>query len=249
MNKFLLWNSEESSIVISNTQKELEISTHKGKIIIKDLKYGETLYSTKNKKYYILPPTNEEINKKIEKTTNIFVIKDITQILGFTSLNKNSTVLEIGSGSGGLTIFLSNFVKKVVSIDINYKNIKNTQRNIKKYSNFTQDIILLLSNEKRYIFKKESFDCIVIDLPEPSTYVELVKDTLKIGGDLIFAVPNVEQVKQAREVFSKNNFVYFRTIETWQRKWVIRPNYSRPHHEMQAHSIFFTFCKKVNNSQ
>jgi len=249
MEKYLLWSSEDSSIIITKTNSDNPlITTHKGKIKITNLTYGEVLYTTKNKKYYILPPTNDEINKRIERTTNTFVIKDLAMILGFTSLNKDSIVLEIGIGSGALSIFLSNFVKKIISIDINYKNIQNSLKNLKKYSSYPKDSILILSNEKQKIFKKNIFDCVIVDLPDPTIYLEIIKDSLKVGGDLIFAVPNIEQVKQAREVFSQNNFVYFRTIETWQRKWIIRPHYSRPHHEMQAHSIFFTFCKKVNKS-
>ncbi len=254
--KFLLWNSEESSILITtgkglssqgkglSSLKDKIIFTHKGKIEIENLEYGDTIFSTQSKKYFVLKPTNEDINSKITRKTNTFVIKDLSMILSYTSVNKFSKVLEIGVGSGACNIFLSNFVNKVVSIDIDINNLRISKENIIKYGN-SRDSFLILSNEKLISFKNESFDCIVIDIPEPEIYVDLCYDVLKFGGDLVFAVPNIEQVKRAREVFSKHKFVYFRTIEVWVRKWLVRPNYSRPHHEMQAHSMFFTFCKKI----
>lgn len=246
MNKYLLWNSNESSILITNKSPKT-IFTHKGKIeITQELQYGNTLTSSKDKKYYILKPTNEDINLKIDRKTNTFTIKDLSTILAFTSINKDSVVLEIGIGSGATTIFLSNFVKKIISIDINIHHIKEAKKNIQKYSIYKNNI-QIFSNEKNLIFKSNSFDCVIMDLPEPEIYADICSVVLKPGSDLVFAVPNIEQVKKAREVFSSKNFVYFRTIEIWLRKWLVRSLYSRPHHEMQAHSMFFTFCKKINN--
>ncbi|MCS6956045.1 MAG: methyltransferase domain-containing protein [Candidatus Calescibacterium sp.] len=243
MQKYLLWNSEESSILITRNSKT--IHTHKGKIeITQPIEYGDTLFTTKEKKYYVLNPTNEDVNIKINRKTNTFIIKDLSIILGYSSLNKNSIVLEIGTGSGAGTIFLSNFVQKVISIDINHHNITNAQKNIQKYG-INEDILLILSNHNTLFFKENKFDAVIIDLPEPEIYADFCKTALKNGGDLIFAVPNIEQVKKCREILSQKKFTYFRTIETWVRKWLIRTNYSRPFHEMQAHSMFLTFCKKI----
>ena len=44
--------------------------------------------------------------------------KDIGIILANTDINKNSIVLDAGSGCGVTTIFLAKFVKKVYSYDI-----------------------------------------------------------------------------------------------------------------------------------
>lgn len=247
MDKYLLWNSDESTVIISNKGKVPKtVFTHKGKIEIENpLTYGKTLYSSTGKKYYVLKPTHKDINDKILRTTNTFIIKDLSVIIGYTSLNKDSMVLEIGAGSGGLSIFLSNFVKKIISIDINFFNILTLKKNIEKYS-YQDNIYPIISNEKNFIFKEDLFDLVVIDLPEPGIYADICKICLKDGGDLVFAVPNIEQVKETRELLSKRNFVRFITIEVWIRQWLIRTNYCRPYHEIQSHSMFLTFCKKIS---
>lgn len=245
MKNYLLWNSNESSILISSKSTKT-ISTHKGKIEINNpIEYGQILLSSTGKKYYVLPPTHKDINQKLSRKTNTFVTKDLSIIIGYTSINKESIVLEIGTGSGALSVFLSNFVKKIISIDINFYNLVNAKKNIDKYA-YENNINLILSNENNQIFKKNFFDAIIIDLPQPEIYADICYDVLKNGGDLVFGVPNIEQVKKAREIFSQKNFVKFTTIEIWIREWVVRPYYSRPHHELQAHSMFFTFCKKIN---
>ncbi|MEN3015634.1 MAG: methyltransferase domain-containing protein [bacterium] len=242
---YLLWNSDESSILISTRTNIKHISTHKGKIELNyPLEYGATIISSTNKKYYVLIPTHQDINVKLNRTTNTFTVKDLSLILGFTSLTKDSVVLEIGVGSGAGSIFLSNFVKKVVSIDNNFYNISNAKQNIHKFAK-QENVVITLSNEKHLIFKNNTFDCVIIDIAEPQVYCELCNFALKPGGDLVFAVPNIEQVKEARKVFAKSGFIYFRTVEIWLRKWIVRENYSRPEHELQSHSMFLTFCKKI----
>ncbi|MFN3478579.1 MAG: hypothetical protein ACK4ZM_04370, partial [bacterium] len=134
--------------------------------------------------------------------------------------------------------------KKIISVDISFFNILTLKKNIKKYS-YADNIHPIISNEKSFTFKEEVFDLVVIDLPEPGIYADICKVCLKNGGDLVFAVPNIEQAKEAREILSKKNFVRFITIEFWTREWLIRENYCRPYHEIQSHSMFLTFCKKI----
>ncbi len=250
MNNYLLWNSSESSILLNLQNKEkLEINTHKGKIKIEnyqDLKYGNILISSTGKRFYVIPPTHKDKHSKITRKTNTFTIKDLSIILAYTSITKESLILEIGTGSAAGTIFFSNFVKKIISIDTNFYNLQNSYKNINKLNLF-DNIQIILANQDNLIFKESIFDAIIIDLPEPEKYSKFCNYVLKSGGDLVFAVPNIEQVKNAREKFSKENFVYFRTVEIWLREWLMRPSYCRPHHEMQAHSMFLTFCKKINH--
>jgi tRNA (adenine57-N1/adenine58-N1)-methyltransferase len=253
---YLLYNSVESKILISDITNLDSIITHKGKVLINNdlinnLKhYGQKVFTTKGKFYYILKPTYKDIILKINRTTNTINSKDIAHILVNTSINKNSKVLEIGTGSGAFSLFLSHFINKVIlSIDINFKNLKNSVSNIKKYGDIDYVLTLLIENKlnKLPIKSKTYFDAIIIDLAEPYIYLDLIVSVLKDGGDLVFLVPNVEQVKQSREIFAKSGFVYFRTYELIEREWLIREVGSRPHEKYLNHSIFLTFAKKIKN--
>lgn len=249
---YLIYNSLESKILVSNLDRIDSIVTHKGKILINDginnLKYGEKVYTSNNKFYYILKPTYKDIISKINRTTNTINPKDIGHILVNTSINKNSRILEIGTGSGALSLFLSHFLNKpILSIDINFKNLKNSVNNIKKYGDSNYFLGLFIENNlnRLPIKYKKYFDVIIIDLPEPYIYLDLIVNVLKEGGDLVFLVPNIEQVKESREVFSRYGFVYFRTYEIIEREWLIRNVGSRPYEKYLNHSMFLTFSKKI----
>ncbi len=251
---YLIYNSVESKILVSDISKIDSITTHKGKILLnkdlKDVSYGKRVYTTKDKFYYILKPTYRDIISKINRTTNTINSKDIAHILVDTSINKDSKVLEIGLGSGAFSLFLSHFINKpIISLDISFKNIKNALNNIKKYGDINYVIPLLIKNEAKGIPIKDRqyFDCVIIDLPEPYVYLELILSVLKDGGDLVFLVPNIEQVKESRNIFSKYGFVYFRTYEIIERQWLIRDVGSRPYEKYLNHSMFLTFAKKIYN--
>ncbi|MGC8815447.1 MAG: methyltransferase domain-containing protein [bacterium] len=249
---YLIYNSFESKILVSNINNIDSITTHKGKILInsdlQDLDYGKKLYTTKNKFYYILRPTYKDIILKITRTTNTINSKDIAHILVNTSIHKNSRVLEVGTGSGALSLFLSHFINKpILSIDINFKNLRNAVNNIKKYGDLEYVLALFIENNinKLPIKYQKYFDVVLIDLPEPHLYLDLILNVLKDGGDLVFFVPNIEQVKESREIFSKYGFVYFRTYEIIEREWLIRDVGSRPYEKYLNHSMFLTFAKKI----
>jgi len=253
---YLLYNSVESKILISDINKLDSITTHKGKVLINNdlinnlVGYGQKVYTTKGKFYYVLKPTYKDIILKINRTTNTINPKDIAHILVNTSINKNSKVLEIATGSGAFSLFLSHFINKVIlSIDINFKNLRNSVSNIKKYGDIDYVLTLLVDNkiDKLPIRYQKYFDAIIIDLPEPHLYLDLILNVLKEGGDLVFVVPNIEQVKESREVFSKYGFVYFRTYEIIEREWLIRHVGSRPYEKYLNHSMFLTFAKKIEN--
>ena len=244
---YLIFNSMESKVLISKPLTS--INTHKGKILLSDnISYGQRVYTTKGKFYFIVKPTYKDIILKIDRTTNTFNPKDIGHILVNTSINKYSKVLEIGCGSGAFSLFLSHFlINPIISIDINYKNLKNALNNITKYGD-NSCFSPILVNIYNLPFKiKEYFDAIIIDISEPYIYLDFILNTLKPGGDLVFLLPNIEQVKESRKIFASNGFVYFRTYEIIEREWVVREVGSRPSEKNIGHSMFLTFAKKISN--
>ena len=69
--------------------------------------------------------------QKIKRGPAIVINKDIGPILTDTNINKDSIVLEAGTGCGVVSAHLSRFVKKIYSYEINKDNIKISQKNHK----------------------------------------------------------------------------------------------------------------------
>jgi tRNA (adenine57-N1/adenine58-N1)-methyltransferase len=119
----------------------------------------------------ILKPTLAEfVLKKLKRASQIIYPKDIGQILVLADVFNAAKVLEVGTGSGALTLYLLKAAKgKVVSIDEREDMIKTATRNIEAfYGKKLREIKnLTLKKENLANLKEKGFDRIILDLPNP----------------------------------------------------------------------------------
>ena len=99
--------------------------TDKGIIKASDLKRksGTTVKTSKGVKMVVVNPAFVDEFRKIKRGSQIMVPRDIAAIIAETGINKDSKVLDAGSGSGGLACFLANIVKQVISLHNNYNQM------------------------------------------------------------------------------------------------------------------------------
>ncbi len=175
----------------------------------------------------------------MKKNAAVIIPKDIGFIIAETGLTKNSIVMESGSGSGGATAHLAALCKHVYSYDINAKHLKVVKENIERLEidNVTVEECSIVDAKP-----KEQVDMALIDLPEPTLAIPVVKKYVKQGGYIVFYTP---QITQAQEVIAQldDNFRVLRTIELIQRDWVIEDKKMRPSHTMLGHTAFLTIVR------
>src|SRR3989338_10089619 len=63
-------------------------------------------------------PTFIDLLRKIRRAPQIIPLKDVGSIIAETGIGKDSVVVDAGTGSGGLALFLGNIVKKVITYEI-----------------------------------------------------------------------------------------------------------------------------------
>ena len=208
-----------------------------GKAVVKDK------FKIKNKEFFSFDSMFIDDYKQIKRSAQIIPLKDIGFIITETGLNKNSLVVEAGSGSGGFTCFIANIVKKLYSFDIKEENINLTKENCKKLG------------IKNVIFKKESIynqtkisvadvDLLLLDVPEPWKALKTAKKILKKGAFLVIYQPYLPQTIDFIKLLTKN-FLLERTIEVKIRDWEISGRKVRPGKEKISHSAFLTFVRRI----
>lgn len=79
-------------------------------------------------------------------------------------IKKGDEVLELGCGTGVISIFIAEKAKKVLAIDINSSAVENTKVNVKKY-NLQNKIEVRKGNLYAPIKKNEKFDVIFWNTP------------------------------------------------------------------------------------
>ena len=170
-------------------------------------------------------------------------IKELGMIAAETGVNKDSVMLDSGTGSGAAALFFGHLCKKVYSYDIDAENLKCAKENAEFLS--ISNIEFINKNVYEGIEQKD-VDLIVFDLPEPWKAVEQAQKALKTGGVLVNYSLQVPQIQEFCNVLAKNeSFIILKTIELIERDWKVEGLIARPSSEGIGHTGFLTFARKV----
>ena len=222
-----------------------DFSTEDGLIVKKDYKKkdGSIVKTNKNKEFVIFSAGFTDNYKKIGRKAQIITKKDIGVILTESGVDKNSKVVDAGTGSGALACYLARICKEVTSYDVRDDAIEIGKKN-KEFLGLKN-----LKIKKKDIFKgidEKDVDLIVLDVPNPWNAIKSCEKALKIGGYLIIYVPTVLQISDfVNEIKKYGGFVYLKTSELIERKWKIDGRVARPNSDAIGHTAFMSFCRKI----
>lgn len=130
----------------------------------------------------------------LPRRTQILYENDISIIAMLLNLQKGSTVIECGTGSGMLTSIISN--------NIGNGTVYTYENDIGRYESFQKDV-----SEKGHTniksfhrdvttegFGVEGVDAVFLDMPSPEKVVKHMDNALKSGGRFVIFVISFEQV-------------------------------------------------------
>jgi len=208
-----------------------------------DLKKGPKIKSNTKKEFTIFDPYFIDLYRKIKRDAQIIPLKDIGLIVSETGINKNSKIVDAGSGSGALCCFLANIAKEVTTYEIREDFIEIVKKNI---------IFLGLKNIKiknKNVYdgiSEKNIDLIVLDVPEPWKAINAAKKALKTGGFLVSYSPTIPQTQDfINQINNNKNFVHLKTSEIIEREWEVDGRRVRPKSQQIGHSGFISFVRKI----
>ncbi len=229
---------------------QLKLSTDLGDIKIDDIinkEFGLIGKTHLGKNFYCIKPTTGDLMLRIKRKTTIIYPKDLGYLLFETSIGPGSKVIEIGTGSGALTLFLSKIVAPdgiVYSYERNEEFLDNAKKNLEKIKNKSK-IEFFLRDVAIEGFLQKDVDAVFIDVPEPWNIVPQAFDSLKNGHHLVSVSPNIEQVKRTVEVLEKSGFIRIKTCEIFQREILVRERGIRPRERGITHTAYLVSATKV----
>lgn len=186
-----------------------------------------------------------DILRHSRRMPQIILPKDAGMIVAYTGVTSGWNVLDSGTGSAFLSMFLANIVMpgKVTSYEINPVYAKNAKDNAKRAGLSNLRII----NED--IFKAKlsgSYDLVTLDLKNSDKMVKKVYPLIRKGGWLAVYSPQIEQVKAVRKEIEEKDvkFTGILTIENQVKEWQINDEYSHPIPSGLIHTGFLTFARK-----
>jgi len=219
-----------------------DFHTNYGLIRVEDLtdsNIGRTIESNTGRKFFMVKPTIIDYIEKAKRGPQAVMLKDCGLIVAYTGIKSGSRVVEAGTGSGLLSMFLANVVapEKLISYEIRDDFAGIAEKNFRKAGISNVDIKMKSIYEG---IDEKNLDLIVLDLPEPWKVIEHARNSLKIGGHLVSYSPSIEQSKK---FFDKLQGFIAETRECLMREWDMVK--VRPYSRMVAHTGFITFARLV----
>ena len=248
--------SQDNKLVVVKTSKskylavidiEKEFITNEGKFSFSDIKkIPSSIQSSTGVEFKIYHPTYKEFVLLMKRGPQIIYPKDIGQIILEADINKNSNVLEIGTGSGALTLFLLNIVGPeglLISLDVSKKNQRRTKKTIDRYmstknfnNKYNLDFITTSLIDYKFEEHSEVIDTVVTDVPEPWEFFE--NNTVKKDLKWVSYLPSIIQITKINEVLIKNKFENIEVKEVILRDWVVDKKIVRPSNKLVSHTGF-----------
>ena len=227
---------------------ERKFAIHKGKPIeLSELvgkSYGSWLEFPASKAI-LLAPTIDDLIMKARRESGIIYPKDAAVMMMKLGIKSGSRVIEIGTGSGAMTLALANQVApegKVFTYDLREDFQEIARNNLRKAR--LLPFVEFRKREANELFTDQEADAVVSDVPEPWREMDSIKASLKSGGRLAALNPTYNQIEKMSGALAEAGFIMIEAIEVLVRGILARPGKTRPEQRMVSHTEFILFAVK-----
>lgn len=242
----LFWFEKKEITYLVEIKKGKQLGIHCGKPISLDTWIGLPFGTKVNCEYdagYLLKPTMEDLMMKASRESGIIYPKDAAYLIMRAGIRSGDKVLEVGTGSGSLTMALAQTVAPSGHVhtfdlreDLPQNAVKNvTRAGLKDYVTFHQRV----AGEP---FPEKDFDTVILDIPTPWEEVETVKQALLPGGHLVSLNPTFNQIERMAEALRQHGFILVQSCELLERPILARGGKTRPVQRMVSHTEFLLFA-------
>jgi tRNA (adenine57-N1/adenine58-N1)-methyltransferase len=225
------------------------LETHRG-ILLHDAvigaPYGSKVFTHLDRPFYIFTPSINDLVVELKRQSQILFPKDIGIVLMKLNVRPGMTVVEAGTGSGGLTLALANAVGptgRVISYDVR-QDMQNVARRNLELTGLSDRVTFKLRDIKDG-FDETDVEAFFLDVPNPYDYCAQVHRALRGGGHFGCLVPTVNQVSDLLVSLQREWFIMHEVFEVLLRNYKTVPARLRPVDRMVAHTGFLVFARPI----
>jgi len=241
----LLWFMNDKTYLVEVT-KGKKLSIHCGRPLEVEewigKEYGAKL-ECQHDVAFLLNPTMDDLMMKATRESGVIYPKDAAFLMMKTGIRSGSKVLEVGTGSGSLTMALAQAVAptgRVHTFDRREDLPKNAVKNVNRAG--LKDFVTFHQRVAAEPFPEKDFDVVVLDIPTPWEELEVVKEALKGGGRLASLNPTFNQIERMSTALTRSGFIRMQCVELLERGILAREGKTRPVQRMVSHTEFMLFA-------
>lgn len=226
--------------------------SHKGWINHDDLigaSEGIVVKTNSGTSYQAFRPLLNDYVLSMDRGATIIYPKDSAIIVGFADIFPGANVLEAGAGSGALSISLLRAIGesgRLTSYEERDEFLAIAEENVRNYfGKLPKNWTLKSGRVESGAFEGE-FDRVLFDMLAPWDVLDTAASALKAGGVLCCYVATTTQLSRTAEAIKESgNFSEPESFETLLRNWHHEGLAVRPTHNMNAHTGFLLFARRI----
>jgi len=225
------------------------LQTHRGEIAHDDLigkPWGSVIRSHIGRTFHLLEPTLAELILELPRRTQILYPKDIGFILLTIGAGPGKRVGEAGSGSGAMTLALSEAVGAgghVYSYDSHPDSLDLAEKNLDRFGH--PERVTFRQADIEDGLDVADLDAFFLDVPSPERAVPAVHGALKPGGGFGCIVPTANQATVLIAALEATGFAFIDICEVMLRYYRANSERFRPTDRMVAHTGYLVFARPV----
>lgn len=203
--------------------------------------------SVAGKVFTLFRPTLSDMMLSLERGPQVIMEKDASLIAHYMNLRCGSTVLEIGAGSGSMTVLLLNAVGAhgaVVTLENRKEHLKIASSNVSKFG-LAESWHPVVADGRMHV--GEAFaDAACIDIPDPWMALSACWRALRPGGMLAAYSPTVNQTEKTVIMAKTMPFRHELSFEILMRRLEVAEGATRHSFEGPGHTGYISIFRKVN---
>ena len=203
--------------------------------------------SIAGRKFTLLRPTLSDMMLSIERGPQVITEKDGALIAHFIDLRCGSTVLELGAGSGSLSLLLLHGVGSkgsVVTVDNRLEHLRLAGSNIERFG-LGCSWHPVLADARKHLGVSFA-DAACMDIPDPWNALDACWSALRPGCMLASYSPTVNQIERTVTEAISKSFTHELSFELIMRKISVSPGATRHSFEGPGHTGYVSLFRKVN---
>lgn len=230
---------------ILTTPGQGELHTDLGVLHLRELvhcNWGDQITTHLGHPFTLCRPRAPDIFRHLPRSSTPLMPKDIASIIAHTGLSGSDVVLEAGTGTGVLTVYLAGIAKHVTSYEIRTEVFEKARKNIESLglTNITlhnRDFLQEIPSINQH------FDVIILDMPDAHKTLPQILRLLHPGGYLAIYTPYIEQARLVHDQL-RDEAPEATTIEVFEREIRFSEKGTRPSTQRVGHTGYLTYVKR-----